>query len=250
VSSRIRARLAAVLVLLLLAGCGSARGSTADDPLLVAAASDLQPAFRELGERYTQQTGRPVTFTFGSSGQLAQQLANGAPYDVFASADVRYVEQVLAAGRGEVGTQAEYALGRLAIWSRDEPVRLDQLAEPRFGRIALANPEHAPYGRAAEQALSSAGALDPDRLVFGENVTDTLRLATSGNADVAVVALSVAQTAEGHVTPVPAAAHEPLRQALVVTGRPAAATLFAGLVTSDMGRAVLARHGFAPPQRG
>jgi molybdate transport system substrate-binding protein len=244
-------RLAAALAgLLLLPGCGSAQGSTANDPLLVAAASDLQPAFRELGERYTEQTGRPVTFTFGSSGQLAQQLANGAPYDVFASADVRYVDQVLAAGRGEVSSKAEYAVGRLAVWSRDEPVSLDQLADSRFGLIALANPEHAPYGRAAEQALTSAGALDPDRLVFGENVTDTLRLATSGNADVAVVALSVARTAGGHVTPVPAEAHEPLRQALVVTSRPDAATPFAELVTSDMGRAVLARHGFAPPQGG
>ncbi|MEX2291831.1 MAG: molybdate ABC transporter substrate-binding protein [Mycobacteriales bacterium] len=240
--------LAAAALLVLLAGCGSAQGSTAADPLLVAAAADLLPAFRELGERYTEQTGRPVTFTFGSSGQLAQQLANGAPYELFASADVRYVDQVLAAGRGEASTKAEYALGRLAVWSRDAPVALDQLAEPRFGRIALANPEHAPYGRAAEQALRSAGALDPDRLVFGENVTDTLRLATSGNADVAVVALSVARTAGGHVTPVPAAAHEPLRQALVVTGRPDAAAPFAELVTSHEGRAVLARHGFAPPQ--
>jgi molybdate transport system substrate-binding protein len=243
-------RLVAPLVALLLAGCGSAQGSASDGPLLVAAASDLQPAFRELGEIYTEQTGRPVTFTFGSSGQLAQQLANGAPYELFASADVRYVDQVLAAGRGEAGSKAEYALGRLAVWAQDEPVALDQLVEPRFGRIALANPEHAPYGRAAEQALSSVGALDPDRLVFGENVTDTLRLATSGNADVAVVALSVAQAAGGHVTPVPAEAHEPLRQALVVTGRPAVAAPFADLVTSAEGRAVLARHGFAPPQGG
>jgi molybdate transport system substrate-binding protein len=241
-----------LVLLLLLTGC-SAQATPRDRPLLVAAASDLQPAFEELGREYERQTGRPVTFTFGSSGQLAEQLKNGAPYEVFASASVRYVEEVLRAGRGDPASQADYALGRLAVWTPDEPVALSGLAQPRFARIALANPEHAPYGVAARQALDSSGLLPTlrERLVYGENVSDTLRLATSGNADAAVVALSLVQSRPGgRWTAVPADAHAPLRQALVVTAeepRAKASRAFADLVTGRSGRAALARHGFAPP---
>lgn len=248
---------AALVAVLLLAACGTDTGNAddrADDgPLLVAAASDLLPAFEELGEAYTERTGREVTFTFGSSGQLAQQLRNGAPFEVFASADVRYVDEVLASGRGDAATRAAYALGRLAVWTQDEEVTLDQLGEPRFGRIAIANPEHAPYGRAAEQALRRAGVHDPARLVLGENVSDTLRLASSGNADVAVVALSLALARPGSHTVVPEEAHEPLVQALVVTAAPErsdAAGVFAELVISPGGQELLARHGFSPPPEG
>ena len=239
-----------LVLLLLLTGCAA----QADErPLLVAAASDLQPAFEELGRAYEQQTGRPVTFTFGSSGQLAEQLKNGAPYEVFASASVRYVQEVLRAGRGEPGSQVDYALGRLAVWTPDGQVALTDLVQPRFPRIAIANPEHAPYGQAARQALESTGLLPAlqSRLVYGENVSDTLRLATSGNADAAVVALSLVQDrAGGAHTVVPAEAHAPLRQALLVTAAPersGAAQAFADLVTGEAGQAVLARHGFAPP---
>ena len=241
-------------LLLLLTGC-SAQAATPDSPLLVAAASDLQPAFEELGREYEQRTGRPVTFTFGSSGQLAEQLKNGAPYEVFASASVRYVEEVLRAGRGDPGSQADYARGRLAVWTPDEPAALPDLASPRFRRIAIANPEHAPYGVAAREALVSTGLLPTvrDRLVYGENVSDALRLATSGNADAAVVALSLARARPGGSwTEVPADAHAPLRQALLVTadpGRRPAAQAFADLVTGAAGQAVLARYGFAPPSR-
>lgn len=248
-------RLPGLLVaLLLLAGCSSGSGTAStEEPLLVAAASDLQPAFTELGELYAAQTGRPVTFTFGSSGQLAQQLRAGAPYEVFASASAGYVEEVLAAGRGDAATQADYAVGRLAVWTGgQEDVSLEQLAEPRFRRIAIANPEHAPYGLAAQQALASSGVLEAvrERLVYGENVSDTLRLATSGNADVAVVALSLVLAEGGRHTVVPEQAHPPLRQALLVTAAPErarAARAFTDLVASPEGRALMSRHGFRLP---
>lgn len=243
---------AAAAALLLLAGCGSSSAQPRESPLLVAAAADLQPAFAELGRIYTRQTGRQVTFTFGSSGQLAQQLVNGAPHDVFASASAAYVQDVLDAGRGEASTTVDYAYGRLAVWSPDTAPALQQLAAPQIRRIAIANPQHAPYGTAALEALRSAGIHDRvrDRLVYGENVTDTLRLAASGNADVAIVGLALALASGGSHVPVPAAAHAPLRQRLVVTApgrRAAAARAFADLVAGPQGRAVLDRHGFARP---
>lgn len=246
-------RHALALVALLLAGCASAPSAAPqDEPLLVAAASDLQGAFTELAETYTAQTGRPVRFSFGSSGQLAEQLKNGAPFELYASASARYVDEVLAAGRGEPASRAEYAVGRLAVWTPDEEVALGELVAPRFRRIAIANPEHAPYGLAAHQALDSAGVLDrvQDRLVLGESVTDTLRLATSGNADAALVALSLVVDGAGRYVVVPEQAHAPLRQALLVTAPPArqeAAQAFADLVLAPEGRRLLARYGFGAP---
>lgn len=242
-----------LVLLLLLTGC-SAQASE-DGPLLVAAASDLGPAFTELGEVYEQETGRAVTFTFGSSGQLSQQIVNGAPFEVFAAANERFVDEVVEAGRGDASTKAQYALGRLVVWTRTDSgprAGLADLAQPRFRRIAIANPEHAPYGVAAVEALRSAGIYDrvQSRLVYGENVSDTLRLASSGNADAAVVALSLATVEDGgRFTEVPASAHKPLRQAVVVTGDGAqVARGFLELVTSERGRAVLRRYGFAPPE--
>lgn len=241
-------------LLVLTTGCSAQAGE--DGPLLVAAASDLGPAFTELGEAYERDTGRAVTFTFGSSGQLSQQIANGAPFEVFASANEAYVDDVLEAGQGDRQSKAQYALGQLVVWTRPDAAQagLSQLGQARFRRIAVANPEHAPYGAAAVQALRSAGLYDQvrDRLVYGENVSDTLRLASSGNADVAIVAQSLAAVEQGgHYTEVQPGLHEPLRQALVVTAEPEraeAAQDFADLVVGARGREVLSRFGFAPPE--
>ncbi|HUF33918.1 MAG TPA: molybdate ABC transporter substrate-binding protein [Acidimicrobiales bacterium] len=252
-----RRRLVVALVPLLLgalAACGD--GGTRDGQLLVAAASDLRPAFEELGRRHQEATGTSVTFTFGSSGLLARQIANGAPYDVFASADERFVDDVIAAGRGDAATKAHYAIGRIVVWTRpgaDPAVAIEDLEDDDIARIAIANPDHAPYGRAAEQALGSAGVLDGvrDRLVYGENISDTQRLVQSGNADVGVIALSLALASpEGDHVMVPATLHEPLDQALVVTAgsaRSEAGRAFAALVVSEEGREVLRRFGFGPP---
>lgn len=240
-----------VLLALLLLVTGCSAQASQEGPLLVAAASDLQPAFGELGQVYEEQTGRSVTFTFGSSGQLSQQIVNGAPFEVFAAADEAYVEDVLDAGRGDPGTRRPYALGRLALWTSGAQASLADLAQPRFRRVAVANPEHAPYGEAAVAALRSSGLYDrvQPKLVYGENVSDTLRLATSGNADAAIVALSLASVQDsGRFTEIPADLHPPLRQALVVTGsRTDAARRFADLVTGPRGREVLRRYGFAAP---
>lgn len=231
---------------------GSAAPSAA---ITVAAASDLRPAFEELGARFRETTGTAVTFSFGSSGQLGEQIINGAPFDLFASANVEFVDEVIAAGRGIASTKAAYALGRIVLWSPAGvavPRSLGELNEPRFRRIAIANPEHAPYGMAAKQALESAGVYTAvrQRLVYGENISDTFRIAQSANADVGIVALSLALADGGDYTLIPAELHAPLEQALVVTSRGArgqAAARFADFVASPAGRAVMVRYGFVLP---
>jgi molybdate transport system substrate-binding protein len=258
-------RLSVLLVALALAasGCGDgAAAITSEEPLLVGAASDLQPAFTEIGERFADLTGERVTFSFGSSGQLAQQIIDGAPMDLFASADVALVERVLAAGRGNPATQATYAFGRLVIWSPQsawggwETID-DVVADPEVATISIANPAHAPYGLAARQALEHRGHGDAvdGRLVYGENVSDAQRLVASGNADVGIIALSLAIAArdrgDGSWVLVDEDLHDPLQQDLAVVAedpdRAALAGRFIDFVNSEDGRAVMRRFGFLLP---
>ena len=249
---RVGALLFAAL-LMLTSSCGESGDAATASELLVAAASDVRPAFERLGAIHKERTGVRVTFTFGSSGQLAEQVKNGAPFNLFASANDRFVEEVVAAGRGDRSSVRTYAGGRLALWWRDgaRPARtVADLAGLTFRRIAIANPEHAPYGVAAVDALRKAGVYDAvkERLVYGENVADTMRLASTGNADVAIGALSLAKTLGGGVlSEVPPSAHAPIRQTLVVTGPRSdwdAGRAFAALVTGADGKRVLHRHGF------
>jgi molybdate transport system substrate-binding protein len=239
----------------LIGGCGGDAPTVAggrDGTLSIAAASDLRPAFTRLAREHERRTGDRVVLSFGSSGQLAQQIANGAPFDLFASASVAYVDAVLAAGRGDPGTKSTYAFGRIVVWSRDRAYELEDLAGGDVRRVAIANPEHAPYGQAARQALERAGVLAEvqPKLVLGENVSDTQRLAASGNADAAVVALSLAVASDGRWTRVPARLHDPLEQALVVTeeGEGArSARRFAAMLDGREGRAAMRRYGFLLP---
>jgi molybdate transport system substrate-binding protein len=249
-----------VVVAVAAAGCGSdgaagAREGSSPPSITVAAASDLRFAFEELGARFEDETGTAVTFSFGSSGQLREQILNGAPFDVFASANVAFVDAVLAAGRGRPETKADYAFGRLALWTPpgvDLPAGIHELTAPTYRRIAVANPVHAPYGVAAVQALESAGILGAveGRLVYGENISDTLRIARSGNADVGIVALSLVIADDRDHVLLPEDLHEPLRQALVVTAEGAsteAAIAFVDFVNGAEGREVMVRYGFALP---
>ena len=261
------AALAVLAVLAVLAGSLTACGSnvqavTPGDPLLIAGAADLRPAFTVLGERFEQATGEQVVFSFGSSGQLAQQLIEGAPMDVYASANVAFVEQVLAAGVGDPDTQTTYAFGRITIWSSDAAWRgwdslEDLAADEGIANIAIANPQHAPYGLAARQALESAGLWDlvAPRLVYGENIADTQRLAATGNAEAAIIALSLALAADeagdGTWVLLDEQLHEPLQQDLIVVAedpdRAALAAQFLAYVDAEEGRQVMRRFGFLLP---
>ena len=230
------------------------------DALVVAGAADLRPAFEEIGMLFTAVTGHEVVFDFGSSGQLAQRIIEGAPVDVYASANAEFVDRVLAEGVGDPDTRALYALGRITIWSRADEwggwSTLEELvSDPELQVLAIANPEHAPYGRAAEQALKSQQLWDSvePSLVFGENISDTQRLASTGDADAAIVALSLAIASgdAGEWVLIDESLHRPLEQMLITIstqdGRVAAAQAFAAFVNQPAGREVMLRFGFALP---
>ncbi len=226
--------------------------------LIVAAAADLTPAFQELGELFTQQTGTNISFNFGSTGMLTQQIEQGAPVDVFAAANQSYIADLQEKGLILPDTVALYAQGRITLWTRaDSPITIStiqELTQDQIARVAIANPEHAPYGVAAREALETAGiweALQP-KLILGENVAQTLQYAETGNVDIAIVALSLSIAAgdEGRWVLIPGEMHKPLNQALAVvreTPHEAEARRFAAFVNSENGRVVMRRYGFILP---
>jgi molybdate transport system substrate-binding protein len=238
-----------------LAGCRKPHGPA--EPLKVAAASDLSFAFKDLGEAYEKKTGRSVVFSFGSTGLLEKQIAEGAPFDVFAAANVSYADDAVHAGACRGDSKAIYATGRIVLYTPGDagfaPAAVAELTDPRVKRIAIANPGHAPYGKAAKEAMEHAGVWDAvqGKLVYGENVQQTLQFAQSGNADVAVVALSLATVTPGRASPIPPELHSPIEQAMVVcnAGKAGAAAgrEFVTFVQSAEGRAVMRRFGFLLP---
>jgi molybdate transport system substrate-binding protein len=222
--------------------------------LKVAAASDLSQAFKAVGEAFEKQGGKKVTFVFGSTGLLAKQIEQGAPFDVFAAANVSFAEEAVRSGACAEDSKALYARGRLVVWTRKgkAPHSLSELKDPRFVKIAIANPEHAPYGRAAMQAFTRAGVLDAvkSRLVYGENVQQALQFAQSGNAEAAVVALSLVATGtEGETLAIDPALHASIEQVIVICGKDPkklrAGREFTGFVTSPQGRQIMSHFGFS-----
>lgn len=233
----------------------SATGGDDDARILVASASGLAVAIPEMVAAFEAATGTRVDVMLGSSGQIAHTILNGAPVDLFLSADAGWVDRLRQAGRTVPGTEVVYACGPLVLVSTasSPPVReLADLRQPAIHRIAIANPEHAPYGRAARQALERAGIWRhvESRVVIAQNVRQTLQYVETGVVDVAVSARSLVRDDRHVWVPVPATAHDPLRQTLVViAGRPrkAEAGAFAAFVTGPDGQAILARHGFLSP---
>jgi molybdate transport system substrate-binding protein len=239
------------------AGDGSGGGARQGEPLRIAAAADLALAFGEIKTDFEAKTGKKVEISFGSTGLLAKQIAEGAPFDVFAAANVSFVDDVVKARACNGSTKALYARGRIVVWSNDPsalPKDLSGLTDARYAKIAIANPEHAPYGRAAQQALTKSGVWETlrPRMVHGENVQQTQVYARTGNADVAIVALSLAVTSGGAYLPIPEELHEPLDQALVICNggirsKTNEAHAFVDHVASPEGRAVMRKYGFLLP---
>jgi molybdate transport system substrate-binding protein len=244
-----------VLVLLALAACSASKSD--GRVVRIAAASDLARAFTELGKEFQQRTGIEPKLTFGSSGLLSTQILEGAPFFLFAAANQNFVTKVVAAGKCDGATARLYARGRIVVWTGKDvlaPVKLSDLADPRFKRIALANPEHAPYGTAAKQALQKHGLWPQleSRVVYAENIQQTMQYARTGNADASIVALSLAVVSDGGAyLPIDQSLHDPLDQQLVVCGNGPeadAARQFADFIASREGREVMTRYGFVLPQ--
>jgi molybdate transport system substrate-binding protein len=240
------------------AGSGSGSGSRKGEPLLVAAASDLSSAFAEIAPAFERASGKHVELSFASTGVLAKQLAEGAPFDVFAAANMAYVDDVVRAQACDGTTKQLYARGRLVMWSKDKallPATLEGLRDPKLTKIAIANPEHAPYGIAAQQAMQRAGVWDDvkPRAVYGQNVQQAMMFAQSRNAEIAVVALSLAIESGGSYVLVDPQLYAPLEQAMVICkggpggGKPNEARAFLDFVASEPGHVIMRKHGFLLP---
>ncbi len=232
--------------------------------ITVAAASDLVDAMNEIVGNYQKETGCMVRVSAGSSGNFFTQIQNGAPFDVFFSADIDYPKKLEADGFATPGTTIQYAVGKIVLWARqDSHVDVNKglaiLRDPAVHKIAIANPEHAPYGRAAEQALKSTGVYDAvkDRLVLGENISQAAEFAESGNADAGIIALSLALSPalkdKGHYELIPENLHAPLEQGAVViraSKNADSARAFLAYMKRPAVVALLTRYGFAIPASG
>ena len=227
--------------------------------LAVAAASDLQTVLPEIASRFQRETGVTLKTSLGSSGNFFAQIQNGAPFDVFLSADIDYPQRLAASRQADADSLYRYATGRIVLWTRNDShidVRkgLAVVKDARVRRLAIANPEHAPYGRAAVAALRHDGLYDAVRtkLVFGENIAQAAQFADSGSADAGIIALALALgpalRSSGTYFEIPATVHPPIQQAAIVVSaskRKAAARQFLAYLARPEIVQLLARFGFA-----
>ena len=235
--------------------------ATGAQEIRVAAAADLEFAMKDVAFQFEKHTGTKVEVTYGSSGNFFSQLQNGAPFDLFFSADIDYPRKLEAAGLAEPGTVYEYAIGRIAIWipadAKVDVVRLGwkTLLDASVQKIAIANPEHAPYGRAAVAALQKAGIYDQvkAKLVYGENISQAAQFVQSGNAQAGIVAMSLAVSPgmkEGKRWEIPVDMHPSIEQTAILlrsSKNKASARAFLEFVKSEAGRATLGKYGFTIP---
>jgi molybdate transport system substrate-binding protein len=260
--SRLETRLAPLAALLLALACVTAckdktpattTTTASHGELTVAAASDLTPVFEELGRAFESATKTKVVFVFGSTGMLTRQIENGAPFDLFAAANVSYIDELEQKGLIIPDSKAVYARGRITLWTANEsPVRfqgIEDLARPEIQRIAIANPDHAPYGLAAKQALQSTGVWDrvQPKLVYGDNIRQALQYAQTGNVEVAIVSLTLSINSNGRWTLIPEELHQPIDQGLAImksTRNEPAARAFITFLSSPQGKAIMKKYGF------
>jgi molybdate transport system substrate-binding protein len=231
--------------------------------LTVAAASDLGPALREIAAQYEKTGAARLALVFGSSGNLAAQIENGAPHDVFMSADLDYPRRLESQGLTVPGSLTPYAVGSLVLWApKTSALDLRQLGfkaltAPAVRAIAIANPQHAPYGKAAVAALRWAKLYEPleSRLALGENVAQAAQFVASGNAQVGIISLSLALAPEfartGQWWEVPPESYPPIIQGAVVLRKSRnqkTAEEFLGYLKSAEATTILRRHGFKIPE--
>ena len=256
--SVMRARRAFLTVASLLLACRFASAQS----LTVAAASDLQSALPAIVAEFQKETGHQVKLTFGSSGNFFAQIQNGAPFDVFLSADIEYPRRLERLGQAEPGSFYKYAIGRLVLWTRKDTgidVRrgLGVLADASVRRVAIANPMHAPYGKAAISALRYGRLYEQvqTKFVFGENILQTAQFAQLGSADVGLLALSLALSpalkSSGTYVEVPRFWYPPIEQAAIVLAssrQKVLARQFIDYLKKPESVRILQSYGFAASQ--
>ena len=231
------------------------------EEITVAAAADLSFVFPEIAAKFQKDTGNAVKFSFGSSGNFLAQIQNGAPFDMFFSADIGYPKKLEAAGLVEPGSLYEYAVGKLVLWvlsasTLDLHRGLVVLSDPSVHKIAIANPEHAPYGRAAVAAMKHEGVYDQvnSKLVMGENISQTAQFVQSGNADIGLIALSLAIAPhlkeKGRYELVPTIDYPPIEQAAVIiksSKKKATAQQFLAFIKKPAMVSLMRDYGFVVP---
>ena len=231
------------------------------EEITIAAASDLNFAFREIATEYEKSSGNHVRLSLGSSGNFYAQIQNGAPFDLYFSADIAYPRKLEEAGLTVPGSLYQYAVGRIVLWTGHES-RIDVtkgfevLREPTVKKVAIANPKHAPYGRAAVAAMEYFKVYDQvkDRLILGENISQAAQFIESGACDIGIIALSLAiapaMKSKGTYWEVPAEAHPPLDQGAVIlkqSKNQEAARQFLEFIKGPQGQEIMKRYGFTLP---
>jgi molybdate transport system substrate-binding protein len=246
-------------VISLLLTVAFAPAALAAERITIAAASDLKNCLDEIAADFRKaHAGDEVEVVYGSSGNFKTQIEQGAPFDLFFSADIAFPRDLLKASLA-VGEVHPYAIGRLVLWSKTinaRALKVADLTRADIQKIAIANPQHAPYGKRGEEALRATGVWEKveGKLVYGENIAQTLQFAESGNAQVGIIALALVlgpeMAGKGSYSLVPDSLHEPLEQGFVIIKRAADNTLakaFADYMGSGQTRAVMVRYGFALP---
>lgn len=244
-----------LLGFLLLAGCNSPPGTaeSTTSEIVVAAASNLTEAFAEVGPRFTGKTGVRVVFSFGATADLAKQIENGAPFDVFTAADTEHPEELERKGLLTPNSRTVYARGRLVMWlppGRNlKAQQIEDIVAKEFDRIAVAKPDVAPYGRATVESLQALGIWNKveSRVVYAQNVSQAKQYASTGNAEVAFIPLALTPAGSGSYIEVPATLHRPIDQSLGIVLSSAsqhAARQFVAFLMSDEGQEIMLRKGY------
>ena len=239
------------------------QAAAAGGELSVAAASDLNFAFKELATEFEKTSGIHVRLSLGSSGNFFSQIQNGAPFDLYFSADIGYPKKLEEAGLVVPGSLYRYAVGRIVVWvPANSPLKvkkrdMEVLLDPSIKRIAIANPKHAPYGRAAVAAMQHFKVHDrvKEKLVLGENISQAAQFVESGASDIGIIALSLALAPvmkdAGRYWEIPADAHPSLEQGAVIlknSTHQVEARAFLGFLKGDRGRDIMRRYGFILPE--
>ncbi len=236
-----------------LAAACSAQGA---DKLTVAAAANLTDVFGEMGQKFKAKTGVDVVFSYGSTAELAQQIENGAPFDLFAAADTEHVDALVASHKLTGDSRAVYAVGQLALWIPGGPrngIReLKDVIQQKVRFIAVAQPQLAPYGQATVEALKSAGLWDAaqPKIVYANSINMAKQMAATGNAEMAFTAYSLVLHEKGTVVKIDPRLHRPIEQALAINaaaGRMKEAAQFRSFLLGPEGRMILAEHGYLLP---